>query len=91
MSENRLKLLETGYEEHHRRLSDHDGKLKAVLDWKASIEESTATNKRMIEVIEALIEAMGWAAKFARWVMTIVAFFGACWAGIKGAIYLGKL
>jgi hypothetical protein len=83
MSEARLKNLEVTTEAHGRRITDHDGKLQAIIDWKSSIEESTEVNRRMIEVGEALIEVLGWAGKAAKWTLQIVAFLGACWYGFK--------
>lgn len=83
MSEVRLKNLEAVTENHGRRITDHDTKLQSIIDWKASIEESTEVNRRMVEVGEALIEALGWAAKASKWTLQMAAFFGACWYGFK--------
>ncbi len=90
MSEARLRLLEAGHEEHNRRLTDHDSKLNAVLDWKEAVEESTRVNQRMIEVGEALLEALDVVGKIATWIVKVGAMFATIWAAVKGVIYLGR-
>lgn len=90
MSEARLRLLEAGQEEHNRRLTDHDGKLKAVLDWKEAVEESTRVNQRMVEVGEAILDALDVVGKIAAWVVKVGAMFATLWAAFKGIVYLGR-
>ena len=76
---------------HDRRLNDTDNKVKLVLEWKASIEESIEVQKRMIEVGETLIEVLGWVGTMARWLTSIIALFAAMWAAFKGIVYIGRL
>ncbi len=96
MDEIRLKKIEIQTHHLKRRVDDHDAQhashavsIKAMLDWKDSIEESTAVNKRMVEVGEGILLALGWVGMAAKWVAAVAAAFTAMWLGIKAIWHIG--
>lgn len=69
------------HQDHMRRLADHGAllashaaQLKAQASLIDALEESTQAQRRMIEVGETLIQALGWAGALARWITAIAAF-----------------
>lgn len=71
--------------EHGRRIDDahsilgeHATHLENQSKFIKALQDNTATQKRMIEVGEAVIEALGWAAKAAKWIT--------CFAGAIAAV-----
>jgi hypothetical protein len=96
MDEIRIKKIEMQASDHKRRLDDHDGlhanhttSIKAMLDWKASIEESTEVNKRMVEVGENILVALSWVGMAAKWIAAVGAACAAIWMGIKSIMHMG--
>ena len=90
MDELRIKKVEFTLENHGRRLSDHDERHNKTEARMTSHEQlinalqaSTATQEKMIEVGENIILALGWAAKAAKWTLTMAAFCTAAWHGVK--------
>lgn len=82
----RLDKIETTIAEHNRRITDTEGHVQNLHSWRDSIAEATEVNKRMVEVGEAIIEALGWVGKAAKWIVQIGAAIGALYAGIKFGI-----
>ncbi len=97
MDEVRFQKVELQVSDHARILGDHSRRfddVKGVLDAHGSqlenqhkfikaLQDNTATQKRMIEVGEAVIEALGWAAKAAKWIACIAGAIGTVVAAIK--------
>lgn len=89
MDEIRLKKIEIEAYHLKRRVDDHGVSIKAMLDWKDSIEESTAVNKRMVEVGEGILLALGWVGMAAKWVAAVMTAFTAMWLGVKAIWHIG--
>jgi len=89
MSEHRFTLIETTQADHGRRITDHDGKLQALLNWKDAIEESTEVNRKMVEVGENLLLALSWVGIAAKWIVAVGAALGAVWMAFKAMVHLG--
>lgn len=65
-------------EAHGKILAEHGTHLETQSKLLKALQDNTATQKRMIEVGEAVIEALGWAAKAAKFI--------ACFAGAIAAV-----
>ena len=65
-------------EGHVAVLAEHGAHIETQSKFIKALQENTATQKRMIEVGEAVIEALGWAAKAAKWIT--------CFAGMIAAV-----
>lgn len=72
---------------HEGRLEWINQEIVKIMDWRDSIQESIRVQKRMVEVGEAIIEALGWVAKASRWICQVVAAVALIWAAFKGAVY----
>lgn len=83
MTDPRIDKLETTVAEHNRRITDTESHVTQLHAWRDSIAEATEVNKRMVEVGEAIIEALGWVGKAARWIVQIGAAVGAIYAAVK--------
>ena len=83
MSEKRLMIVESTLEHHDRRITDHDGKLQAILEWKSVIEESTEVNRKMVEVGENLLLMLGWVGIVAKWIAVVSAAFAVFFGAFK--------
>lgn len=77
-------------QQQERRITDNTNNIRAIIEWQESIKESVAVNKRMVEVGESLIEALGWLGSAAKWVCQFAAAVGALWAAVKSIIWLGN-
>lgn len=82
----RLDKLEEVVVEHTRRITDTERSIDGLHAWRDTIAESTEVNKRMVEVGEAIIEALGWLGKAAKWIVQMGAAIGALYAAIKFGI-----
>lgn len=87
--EKRLTVVETTVQEHGRRITDHDGKLQGILEWKAAIEESTEVNRKMVEVGENILLALQWVGIAAKWIIAVGGAIGAVWIAFKALVHLG--
>jgi hypothetical protein len=90
MDEMRIKRVEVTLEKHQRRLTDHEerhlkteARMSSHEQLIGALQQSTATQEKMIQVGEDIILALGWAAKAAKWTLTMAAFCTAVWHGIK--------
>lgn len=72
----------------HNRVAILETHAARMLEWKASIEESTEVNREMVEVGKALLTALRWVAVGAKWIATIGAGAGALWYGFKHLVIL---
>lgn len=104
MNDTRFQLVELKLTEHdkmhleaHRRLSDHADILKghgSLLGYHAeqlkSQEALIATQKRMIEVGENLIQALGWVGGIAKWIVALTAAGVALKTVIVAIMHMGK-
>lgn len=86
MTDPRIDKLEVTVAEHNRRITDTEGHVNQLHAWRDSIAEATEVNKRMVEVGEAIIDALGWLGKAAKWIAQIGAAIGVVYAGIKFGI-----
>lgn len=82
----RIDKLEAIASEHNRRITDTEEHVQNLHSWRDSIAEATEVNKRMVEVGEAIIEALGWLGRAAKWIAQIAAAVGAMYAAIKFGI-----
>jgi len=89
MMERRIMKLELGFNDHDRRLNDHNDKLIAILDWKAAIEESTEVNRKMVEVGENILLALSWVSVGAKWITAVGSACAILWVTIKAFLALG--
>lgn len=72
----------------HQRLEIVERHALTMIEWKASIEESTEVNKEMVEVGRALLKALGWVAVGAKWIAYMSAGIGAVWYGFKHLVIM---
>lgn len=79
----RLDRLEATAIEHNRRITDTEEHVQNLHSWRDSIAEATEVNKKMVEVGEAIIEALGWVGKAAKWIAQIGAAVAAMYAAVK--------
>jgi hypothetical protein len=86
----RFKKVEKKLVVHERRHDDSDRRHEKTASRLAeaeklvfAIQESTKTQEKMIEVGENIITALGWVAKIAKWIVTMIAFFTATYHFIK--------
>lgn len=81
--EDTLVIHERRHDDSERRHSEAEARMAATETLVTAIHKSTATQERMIEVGENIILALGWAAKVAKWILTMVAFFAALYQAVK--------
>lgn len=79
----RLDKIEETIIEHNRRITDTERSVDGLHVWRDSIAEATEVNKRMVEVGEAIIEALGWLGKAAKWIAQMGAAIAALYAAVK--------
>ncbi len=98
MDELRMKKVEITLAKHDRRLTDHEerqdkteARMTSHEQLIGALQKSTATQEKMIQVGEDIILALGWAAKAAKWTLTMAAFFTAVWHGIKVLIKVNSV
>jgi len=79
----RLDKIEETIIEHNRRITDTERSVDGLHVWRDSIAEATEVNKRMVEVGEAILEALGWLGKAAKWIAQMGAAIAALYAAVK--------
>lgn len=79
----RVEKLEETVVEHNRRITDNTNAIGELHIWRATIAEATEVNRKMVEVGENIIEALGWLGRAATWIAKMSAAVGAIYAGIK--------
>lgn len=76
----------------HQRLTKVEQHAEAMLEWKQSIDDSTATQREMVMVgrdIIATLHVLGWLGRAVKWLATIVAASAAGVTAIKHWGHLG--
>lgn len=86
--EKRVVKLERAVEDYGRRITDNTEKINEIINWQLMFRESIEVNKRMVEVGEGIIEALGWVGKASKWVIAIGGAFTTLWFGVKHILML---
>ena len=75
--------------EHERRIKALETAMTTIVEWKESIDESTAVNREMIAVgrdIASAIRVLGWVGAGIKWLAAVGAACAVVWAMMRGHV-----